>query len=115
MSMLGAQEALSESHAGEWELVGRDMIRTKRTADGGGMIVAQFWTSPTPEHAAMMVAAPQVLAALKALDAYWTEDFPGGPDGPRTVMNGLGVIADDTIAIWKEVRAAIAAAEATHA
>lgn len=65
MSTLGAQEAIVTAAPGEWELIGRDMIRTKRTADGGGMVVAQFWTSPAPEHAALMVAAPELLEALK--------------------------------------------------
>ncbi len=32
MSTLGAQEAIVTAAPGEWELIGRDMIRTKRTA-----------------------------------------------------------------------------------
>jgi len=70
VSTLGAQEAIVTAAPGEWELIGRDMIRTKRTADGGGMIVAQFWTSPAPEHAALMVAAPGLVAELKAAVGY---------------------------------------------
>ena len=64
MSTLGAQEAIVTAAPGEWELIGRDMIRTKRTADGGGMVVAQFWTSPAPEHAALMATAPELYDAL---------------------------------------------------
>lgn len=58
----------------------------------------------------LIAAAPELLAALKALDAYWLESLPEGPDGSRVVMSGLGTIADDTIAIWKQVQAAISKA-----
>lgn len=75
MSMLGPQGEAPAAPAGEWELLGRDMIRTKpvpKDSGGftGGHIVAQFWTSPTPEHAALMCAAPELLAALKAAEGY---------------------------------------------
>jgi len=67
MSTIGKQESLSASAVGAWELIGLDMIRTKRAPDGsGGMIVAQFWTSPSEEHARLMVAAPELLELLKA-------------------------------------------------
>ena len=64
MSMVGAQEQLSEDHSGEaWELLGRDMIRTR----DGRQIVAQFWTSPSATDASLIAAAPDLLAALKAM------------------------------------------------
>lgn len=53
-----------------------------------------------------------LLAAVKALDAYWTVDFPDGPDGDVEYKAGLGgVLADDTVQLWKATRAAIAKAE----
>lgn len=64
MSTIGPQETLNSAAEGSWELIGRDMIRTCRTPHGGAEIVAQFWTSPTQEHARLMVAAPDMLAML---------------------------------------------------
>ncbi len=107
MSTLGEQEALSASADGAWELVGRDMIRTKRNADGsGGMIVAQFWTSPSEEHARLMASAPELLAALKAVD-------PFGDLGPAKAMKaGLTNVERASFdGIIERVRAAIAKAE----
>lgn len=56
-------------------------------------------------------AHDQMLSALSALDAYWSEDFPGGPDGSRVFLGGLGQVSDDTMSVWRKVRAAIAKAE----
>lgn len=68
MSTLGKQGVAPEGNDGQWERVSRDMIRTKRNADGsGGIIVAQFWTAPTEAHAQMMAAAPELVAALQGL------------------------------------------------
>lgn len=53
----------------------------------------------------------QMLEALKALDAWWTDSFPAGPDA-ADVSYGFGKLSEDTLAIWRQVRAAIAAAEA---
>lgn len=49
-------------------------------------------------------------AALKALDDWWTGEFPGGPDDPKN-STGFIVLSDDTLDIWRTVRAAIAAAK----
>jgi hypothetical protein len=57
----------------------------------------------------LRAAAPDMLEALKGLDAYWTEDFPKGPDGPRT--HGFGEVSEDTMQVWRNVRSAIAKAE----
>lgn len=91
MSTLGPQSEAPVGDGGEWELLGRDMIRTKVRlgADGklaGGHIVAQFWTSPTPEHAALMVAAPELLEALRELndalnDGLCNSGIPGFDSG----------------------------------
>lgn len=53
----------------------------------------------------------QMLEALKALDAWWTDSFPAGPDA-EDVSYGFGKLSEDTLVIWRQVRAAIAAAEA---
>lgn len=67
------------------------------------------------ERAAFIVRACnahyQMLEALKALDAWWTDSFPAGPDA-EDVSYGFGKLSSDTLAIWRQVRAAIAAAEA---
>lgn len=68
-------------------------------------------TGERPDWQSRALAAEARLArqedALKALDDYWTADFPGGPEGSRVVMGGLGTIADDTIEIWRKVRSAL--------
>ena len=56
-------------------------------------------------------AAPKLLEALKAMDAYWTADFPEGPDGSRVALGGFGEVSEDTMQVWRTVRAAIASAE----
>lgn len=53
-----------------------------------------------------------MLAALKRLDAWWMRDFPQGPDGDLSWCNGLGQLSEDTCAIWRDIRSAIARAEA---
>lgn len=45
-------------------------------------------------------------AALVALDAFWTASFPAGPDADD-LSHGLGRLSSETIAIWKQARAAI--------
>lgn len=53
----------------------------------------------------------QMLEALKALDASWTAEFPAGPD-TEDLRYGIGRLSEETVGIWKQIRAAIAAAEA---
>lgn len=56
-----------------WELAcGNELIRTltgvnPRGGMTGGLIVAQFWTRPKPEHALLMAAAPELLRAVQLL------------------------------------------------
>lgn len=59
-------------------------------------------------------AAPDMLAALNKLDAWWTATFPEGPDGDRSYLGGLGTLSDDTVELWREIRAAISKAEAVR-
>jgi hypothetical protein len=61
-------------------------------------------------NARLIAAAPTMLEALKALDAWWTDSFPAGPDA-EDISYGFGKLSSDTLAIWRQVRAAIAAAE----
>lgn len=51
-------------------------------------------------------AAPEMLAALVAVDRHWTEDYPGGPDEPS-------ILHHTTITIWRSIRAAIVKALGT--
>jgi len=59
----------------------------------------------------LKAAAPQMLDALMALDAYWTEDWPEGPDSPGKHFIRL---TNETVALWKQVRAAIRAAQGSQ-
>lgn len=45
--------------------------------------------------------------ALERIDAFWTADFPEGPEGDRNWAGGLGKLSDDTIEVWREIRAAL--------
>jgi hypothetical protein len=69
------------------------------------------------EHAAFMVRAAnahgEMLEALKRLDAWWLVSFPGGPDGDRSWGGGIGMLSDDTVEIWRSIRAAILAGGAS--
>jgi hypothetical protein len=67
--------------------------------------------STAEANARLIAAAPDMLAALKALDANWSEFWPLGPDVPKSDTR-IAEIADDTAAIWRDIRAAIAKAEA---
>jgi len=62
-----------ETHAPAWEMCGADTIRTKflpGDPENAGVIVAQFWTRPSDENRALMVAAPEMLEALKWAEAH---------------------------------------------
>lgn len=67
-------------------------------------------TSEAQANARLIAAAPDMLMALQALDASWTETFPDGPDGDRRWVGGLGTLSDETVTIWRTIRAAIAKA-----
>lgn len=56
-------------------------------------------------------AADEMLQALKCMDAYWTADLPEGPDGSRRALHGFGEVSEDTMQVWRTIRAAIAKAE----
>ena len=60
--------------------------------------------------ARLIAAAPDLKALAVALDNFWTADFPGGPDAPIDA-NGHFRLSDDTTALWRQCRAAIAKAE----
>lgn len=64
------------------------------------------------EAISCMLSAPSMLVALKKIDASWTESFPGGPDGDRAWCGGIGRLSEETVELWREIRAAIAKAEA---
>lgn len=57
-------------------------------------------------NAYLITAAPDLLEALVALDDDWTSEFPDGPD----TQLKFGRLADETLAIWRKARAAIAKA-----
>jgi hypothetical protein len=68
------------------------------------------------DHAAYAVRAVNahgaLVEALKKIDAYWTEDFPEGPDGDTSVKTGIfslvgAKLSDSTLEIWREIRSAL--------
>jgi hypothetical protein len=99
-----------------------DRYRDARTYELASAIAD---VAPAEIYKAIEAAAPNPPAALdprddliqtlmesaKRIDTSWTEAFPGGPDGPRT-WGGWGELTDETITMWRGIRAAIAAAEA---
>lgn len=52
--------------------------------------------------------AKEMFDALAALDAWWTAEWPGGPDTDDIRILRL---SDETIAIWRAIRAALAKAD----
>lgn len=59
-----------------------------------------------PEDANLIAAAPDLLAALQAMDAYWSEDIPG-PDSIQAKR-----FEEGGLDLWRQMRAAIAKAVA---
>jgi hypothetical protein len=55
----------------------------------------------------LIAAAPELLEALRRVDAQGLSEFPGGPDDPFTIAG----CEPDAVAMWRVVRAAIAKAE----
>lgn len=104
---------MSAKHtSGRWVWSGGQLLASQGGHSDCVLIVSddeRFF--PIVADRSLIAAAPELLDALRSLDAYWTEDFPEGPEGSRVVLGGLGTIADDTIAIWRKVRAAISKAE----
>jgi len=60
-------------------------------------------------NAHLIAAAPNLLSALERLDADWTKTFPDGPEGSLDYY-GIGKMADETVSIWRDIRAALAKA-----
>ena len=63
------------------------------------------------EQALILAASLDSLKVCRELDRHWTEDFPEGPDGKVEILGGAGRLSEDTLAIWRSARAAIAKAE----
>ena len=58
----------------------------------------------------LIAAAPDLLAALEAVDKEWSEFWPLGPDIPRS-SERVAAIAPKTADIWRGIRSAIARAK----
>ena len=90
---------------GPWEESGsRNIIRTKTFANergglSGGVLVAQFWTTPSAEDARLMAAAPELLEALREIVAKFD-----AADSAEVRATPLGI---------NRARSAIAKAEGT--
>nr|WP_313632813.1 hypothetical protein [Brevundimonas naejangsanensis] len=59
-------------------------------------------------RARLIAAAPDLFDFARSLDASWSASFPEGPDGE--CRHGLGAIADEHRALWKQCRAALSKA-----
>lgn len=59
-------------------------------------------------NANLLAAAPDLLDALKDLDASWSEDLPEGPDTPE--RNGVRIWPRHA-ELWRRIRSIIAKAE----
>lgn len=104
-----------------WDLLSSDPIWFVSLKDGKQeYFIGHCYGGAEPDvsgrsNAAFIVRACnahyQMLEALKALDAWWADSFPAGPDA-EDISYGFGKLSEGTLAIWRQVRAAIAAAEA---
>lgn len=86
-----------------------------RATSKGDRISANQWSdilriTSNPEAYRKIRAADDMLAALQAIDTFWTNSFPDGPEGSRKALGGLGTISDDTIEVWRTIRAALSRA-----
>ena len=64
----------------------------------------------------LISAAPDMYEALKAINNYWLEDFPGGPNEPDDTTNELAKLfkaslSPETILVWRQIQSALAKAE----
>lgn len=57
------------------------------------------------DYASLISEREEMVKALRKLDRFWSEPFPAGPDGSRDYLGGLGLLSDDTVELWREVRA----------
>lgn len=108
---------MSAKHTpGQWRVNwGRDTSYPLGVHNGKVNVVTAFGRCASPEataNARLIAAAPDLLAALKRLDASWTEFWPKGPDVPES-RERVMAIEPETAEIWREIRSAIAAAEGT--
>lgn len=85
-------------------------IRALLAERGRLLLNLRHWREECGKLHAHAAASPDMLVALMAVDASWTEEFPDGPDGSRN-WNNVGTLSSDTVAIWRSIRSAIAKAD----
>lgn len=68
------------------------------------------WSANAARIALTWNCHDELVAALKAMDDFWTEAHPAGPDGDPTTMGGLATLTADTLAVWRGIRAALSRA-----
>lgn len=95
---------------GPWYVEGAGVHALVRGADSTIVAVRHRLGAMTHEaNARLICAAPDMMDALKKLNAWWLDDFPNEPDGEYP--NRLCTLSDDTKNIWREIQSAIAKAE----
>lgn len=67
----------------------------------------QLYAEAAAELTRLRSLNAELVEVLSTIDASWTEECPGGPEGDRKWCHGLGEIADSTIQIWRRIRAAL--------
>jgi hypothetical protein len=64
-------------------------------------------------HAHLMKASPELLAACRKLDAFWSADY--APPHPDPAKQELRLLTKETLDVWRTIRAAIARATGADA
>ena len=96
----GGTNRMSISIHGGWQHGCYHATNDTRTSSEELSNNAAFIVKAVNSHTALV-------AACRAIDADWTATFPEGPEGSREWANGLGTLSDDTVEIWRKIRAAL--------
>lgn len=84
----------------EYRRWGRDLTNDEREANAAFIAGSREWV---PD---LVAEVRRKDAALKAIDDWWTAEFPKGPDAPE-YAEGMIQLSADTLVIWRQIRAAL--------
>jgi hypothetical protein len=113
-----AGEAKHAATAGPWRAIPNNSTGTRTVIVGPGLNAEYIAVTDNSNiniekheaNARLITAAPELLEALKLIDADWTSEWPDGPD---TEFREGCRFAESTLEFWRKARAAIAKATAT--